>query len=102
MVRAVRTECQTSDCDVKCRNTFLFQWKFQVHGPQLGWKTIPMILLKLCKIVGRVFIYLGFIFILYDNPSLDGALSTMGDSHQFLLDDYAVHPSFLYTPMCYR
>ena len=40
------TECQTSDCDVKCHITFSFQWKFHVNRPQLGWKTSTMILLK--------------------------------------------------------
>ena len=34
MVRAVLTERQTSDCDVRCRITFSFQWKFHVFGPQ--------------------------------------------------------------------
>ena len=35
MVRAVRTERQTSDCDVKCRITFSFQWKIHVYRPHL-------------------------------------------------------------------
>ena len=34
MVRAVLTERQTSDCDVKCRITFSFQWIFHVYGSQ--------------------------------------------------------------------
>ena len=34
MVRAVLTERQTSDCDVKCHITFSFQWNFHVYGPQ--------------------------------------------------------------------
>ena len=34
IVRAVLTERQTSDCDVKCRITSSFQWKFYVYGPQ--------------------------------------------------------------------
>ena len=34
MVRAVFTERQTSDCEVRCRITFSFQWKFHVYGPQ--------------------------------------------------------------------
>ena len=34
MVRAVLTERQTRDCDVKCHITFSFQWKFYVYGPQ--------------------------------------------------------------------
>ena len=34
IVRAVLTERQTSDCDIKCRITFSFQWKFHVYGPQ--------------------------------------------------------------------
>ena len=46
MVRAVLTERQTSDCDVRCRITFSFQWKFYVYGSQLGWKTSTIILLK--------------------------------------------------------
>ena len=25
---------QTSDCDVKCRITFSFQWKFHVYRPR--------------------------------------------------------------------
>ena len=75
MVGAGLTEHQTRDHDVKCRTTFSFQWIFQVNGPQLGWKTSPMILLKKHKIVRRDFFDLGFIFILY----------TLGDSHHFLL-----------------
>ena len=31
ILRAVRTERQTSDCDEKCRITFSFQWMFYVH-----------------------------------------------------------------------
>ena len=69
----VLTKRQTSDCDVKCSITFSFRWKFHVYGPQLGWKTSTMILFQLCKIIRRVFIYLGFIFILYNNRSLDRA-----------------------------
>ena len=34
IVRAVLTERQTSDCDVKCRITFSFQWKFHIYWPQ--------------------------------------------------------------------
>ena len=34
IVLAVLTERQTSDCDVKCRITFSFQWKFHVYGLQ--------------------------------------------------------------------
>ena len=34
MVRAVLTERQTRDCDIKCHITFSFQWKFYVYGPQ--------------------------------------------------------------------
>ena len=37
---------QISDCDVKCRITFSFYWKFHVYGPQYGWKTSKTILLK--------------------------------------------------------
>ena len=33
------TERQTCDCDFKYI-TFSFQWKFNVYGPQLGWKTV--------------------------------------------------------------
>ena len=77
------TERQTSDCDVKCRITFSFQWKFHVYGSQLGWKTSTIILLKQCKILRRVFIYLGFIFILYDNLSLDRAAKHYGRFTQF-------------------
>ena len=43
---AVLTERQNSDCDVKFCITFSFQWKFHVYGPQVGWKTSMMILLK--------------------------------------------------------
>ena len=46
MVGAGLTERQTRDHDVKCRIAFSFQSTFQVNGPQLGWKTSPMILLK--------------------------------------------------------
>ena len=100
MVCAVLTERQTSDCDVKCRMTFSFQWKFHVQGPQLGWKTSTMILLKQCKTVWRVFIYLSFIFILYDNRRLDRAAKHYGRFKP--LDDYAVLPNFLYTHTCCR
>ena len=34
VVLAVLTERQISDCDVKCRITFSFKWKFHVYGPQ--------------------------------------------------------------------
>ena len=33
MVRAVLTESQTSDCDVRCLITLSFQRKFHVNGP---------------------------------------------------------------------
>ena len=45
--------------------------------------------------IWRVFIYLSFIFILYDNCSLEPQ-STLGDSQNLLLDDYAAHPNFPY------
>ena len=34
MVCVVLTKRQTSDCDVKCRITFSFQWKFHIYWPQ--------------------------------------------------------------------
>ena len=40
IVRAVLTEHQTSKCDVKCRFTFSFQWKFHVYGPQTSGKHV--------------------------------------------------------------
>ena len=49
MVRAILTERQTSDFDVRCRITFSFQWKFNVYGPQLGWKTSMILTVKVEK-----------------------------------------------------
>ena len=40
LVRAVLTERQTSDCDVKCRITFSFQWKVHVYGPRTSGKQV--------------------------------------------------------------
>ena len=40
IVRAVLTERQTSDCNIKCSITFSFQWKFHVYWPQFDLLSI--------------------------------------------------------------
>ena len=79
MVRAVLTERQTSDCDVKCRKYILVS-EVHVYWHQIRWKTSTM--LWFCQSNSRyrwrVFIYLGFIFILYDNHSVDRAAKHYG------------------------
>ena len=85
MVRSVRTERQTSNCDVKCPIAFSFQGMFHVYGPLFGWKTSSIFLLKHCKMAYLVFIYLGLIFFFATTVSRHEPQSTMGDSHQCLL-----------------
>ena len=102
MVRAVRTEHQISNCDVKCRVTFSFQWMFHVYGLPFGWKTSMMFLLKYCKMEYLVFIYLCLIFFLCDNRKKEGTAKHYGRFTNFLLDDFAFLPNFLRTCVIVR
>ena len=95
MVRAVRTERQTSNCDVKCRITFSFQWMFQVYVPPFCWKISTMGFFYSNARWYGVFSSFEVLYSFYAiTVRTNEPQSIMGDSRQFLLDDYTVHPNF--------